>query len=163
MSDSWNPDLHHRFQDEGPFAEPLGLFLDSLESEADLNEIGRLIASERALMHTVAADVGDDVPPSPPQRETFGTDPRIALAASFLPDPENQTESERQFRAMHPMGAELTQECVKMMGESMCTPLFHNQIPATAGCSRRAPTCGASTTCCAPTRTKGSCSRTATR
>ena len=70
-----------------------------------------------------------------------------------------------------------------MMGESMCTPLFHNQFrvpsyedwvddeadwshvydfhhrqlqhlqcaqpPATAGCSRPAPTCGASTTCCA--------------
>ena len=101
-------------------------------------------------------------PSPPPQRETVGT-PRIALAASFLPDPENETESEQQFRAMHPRGAELTQECVTMMGGSMCTPLLHNQTPATAGCSRRAPTCGASTACCAPTRTQGSCSPTATR
>jgi len=162
---------------DGPFVEPLALFLDSLEREADLNEIGRLIASERALMHTVnrlgyvedrtrfpaiadekivapvfiigfprtGSTILHDIlsqdpdtrspltwetmfPSPPPQRDTFGTDPRIALAASFLPDPENETESERQFRAMHPMGAELTQECVTMMGESMCTPLFHNQF-----------------------------------
>ena len=26
------------------------------------------------------------------------------------------------------MGAELSQECVTMMGEAMCTPLFHNQF-----------------------------------
>ena len=71
-------------------------------------------------------------PSPPPQRETVGT-PRIALAASFPPDPENEAEPERQFRAMHPMGAELTQECVTMMGESMCTPLFHNQPPRPLG------------------------------
>ena len=65
-------------------------------------------------------------PPPRPQRETFAV-PRIALAASFPPDPENETESERQFRAVHPMGAELAQECVTMMGESMSTPLFHNK------------------------------------
>jgi hypothetical protein len=29
---------------------------------------------------------------------------------------------------MHPMGAQLSQECVVMMGEAMCTPLFHNQF-----------------------------------
>ena len=29
---------------------------------------------------------------------------------------------------MHPMGAELSQECVVMMGDAMCTPLFHNQF-----------------------------------
>ncbi len=38
---------------DGPFVEPLALFLESLEREARLNEIGRLIASERALGHTV--------------------------------------------------------------------------------------------------------------
>jgi Sulfotransferase family len=33
---------------------------------------------------------------------------------------------------MHPMGATLSQECVTMMGEAMCTPLFHCQfrVPA---------------------------------
>src|SRR6476620_3732623 len=38
---------------DGPFLEPLALFLESLEREARLNDIGRLIASERALGHTV--------------------------------------------------------------------------------------------------------------
>jgi hypothetical protein len=29
---------------------------------------------------------------------------------------------------MHPMGAQLSQECVVMMGDTMSTPLFHNQF-----------------------------------
>ncbi len=64
----------------------------------------------------------------PPEAATFDTDPRIALCASLLPSPETETERDRQFRAMHPMGATLSQECVTMMGEAMCTPLFHNQF-----------------------------------
>jgi hypothetical protein len=32
------------------------------------------------------------------------------------------------FKAMHPMGALLSQECVTMMGDAFCTPLFHNQF-----------------------------------
>ncbi|MBJ7359215.1 sulfotransferase [Nocardioides sp.] len=67
-------------------------------------------------------------PSPPPEAATFGTDPRIALAASLMPTPENETESDRIFRAMHPIGAELTQECVVLMGETMVTPLFHNQF-----------------------------------
>ena len=38
---------------DGPFLEPLALFLESLEQEARLNSIGRLIARERALLHPV--------------------------------------------------------------------------------------------------------------
>jgi hypothetical protein len=38
---------------QGPFLEPLALFLESPEREARLNEVGRLIARERALGHTV--------------------------------------------------------------------------------------------------------------
>src|SRR5258706_7397734 len=38
---------------DGPFLEPLALFLESLEREARLNAIGRLIAPERAVGHTV--------------------------------------------------------------------------------------------------------------
>lgn len=34
---------------DGPFLEPLGLFLYSLEEEASLNELGRSVARERAL------------------------------------------------------------------------------------------------------------------
>ncbi len=162
---------------DGPFVEPLGLFLDSLENEARLNETGRLIARERALLHivnrlnyvndrklypeiaeqkivrpvfiigfprtgtTILHDILAQDPDSrapltwevtfpspPPEASTFHTDPRIALTASMLPTPETETERDRQFKAMHPMGAELSQECVVMMGEAMCTPLFHNQF-----------------------------------
>jgi Sulfotransferase family len=162
---------------DGPFLEPLALFLESLESEARLNELGRLIARERALLHTVnrlhyvndrkrfpaiadeeivapvfivgfprtgttilhdilAQDPDSRAPltwetmfPSPPpDAATFDTDPRIAQCAALLPTPETETERDRKFRAMHPMGATLSQECVILMGEAMCTPLFHNQF-----------------------------------
>jgi hypothetical protein len=162
---------------DGPFVEPLALFLESLEREARLNDIGRLIASERALGHTVNrlgyvndrkqfSAIADEkivapvfiigfprtgttilhdilaqdpdsrapltwetmFPSPPPEAATFDTDPRIALCASFLPTPESETDRDRRFKAMHPMGATLSQECVTMMGEAMCTPLFHNQF-----------------------------------
>ena len=162
---------------DGPFLEPLALFVDSLESEARLNDMGRLIARERALLHivnrlnyvndrkqfpeiseqkivkpvfiigfprtgtTILHDILAQDPDSrapltwetmfpspPPEASTFDTDPRIALCASLLPTPETETERDRQFKAMHPMGATLSQECVTMMGEAMCTPLFHNQF-----------------------------------
>ncbi len=67
-------------------------------------------------------------PSPPPEAASFESDPRIALAESLFPTPENETESDRQFRAMHPMGAQLTQECVVLMGETLITPLFHNQF-----------------------------------
>jgi len=38
---------------KGPFLEPMALFLESLEREARLNGLGRLIARERVLLHTV--------------------------------------------------------------------------------------------------------------
>lgn len=62
-------------------------------------------------------------PSPPPRAETFTTDPRIARCAATMPPIEEQ-----QLKAIHPLGAELTQECVTLMGESMCTPLFHNQF-----------------------------------
>jgi hypothetical protein len=67
-------------------------------------------------------------PSPPPEADTFETDPRIAQAAALLPTPDTETERDRKFKAMHPMGAQLSQECVVMMGEAMCTPLFHNQF-----------------------------------
>jgi Sulfotransferase family len=165
----------------GPFLEPLALFLDSLEREARLNDLGRLIARERALGHTVnrlhfvndrkrfpaiadekivapvfiigfprtgttilhdilAQDPDSRAPltweimfPSPPpDAATADTDPRIARCQATMPTSETETERDRQFKAMHPMGATLSQECVVMMGDAMCTPLFHNQfrVPA---------------------------------
>jgi hypothetical protein len=68
-------------------------------------------------------------PSPPPQTATFGTDPRIpACEASFV----GVRAAIPQFKAMHPMGAQLSQECVTMMGEAMCTPLFHNQFRVNA-------------------------------
>ncbi len=162
---------------DGPFVEPMGLFLDALAREARLNEMGRLIAQERVLgpvvnrlvyvndrkenpaiaderivrpvfiigfprtgttiLHDILAQDPDSrapltwevmFPSPPPDATTAATDPRIARTAALLPNPETETERDRKFRAMHPMGAELTQECVVMMGDAMCTPLFHNQF-----------------------------------
>ncbi len=64
-------------------------------------------------------------PSPPPDAEALHTDPRIAACAATFPGVELQIPA---FKAMHPMGAELSQECVTMMGEAMCTPLFHNQF-----------------------------------
>ena len=44
-------------------------------------------------------------PSPPPEAATFATDPRIALCAAILPTPETETERDRKFKAMHPMGA----------------------------------------------------------
>jgi len=61
----------------------------------------------------------------PPQTATFETDPRIETCeTSFGP----VRAAIPQFKAMHPTGAQLSQECVVMMGDTMSTPLFHNQF-----------------------------------
>jgi hypothetical protein len=158
----------------GPYLEPLGLFVDSLNDEARLNPVGEFIARERILLHTVnrlhyvedrkrhpgIADVEIERPvfiiglprtgttilhdildqdpanrapltwelmfPSPPPTtEEAATDPRIAMCQATIPQGD---ERDVLFKAMHPMGALLSQECVVMMGETMCTPLFHNQF-----------------------------------
>lgn len=64
-------------------------------------------------------------PSPPPNRSTFKTDPRIEKCQATFPDIDQMIP---EFKAMHPMGAELSQECVTLMGEAMCTPLFHNQF-----------------------------------
>ncbi len=161
----------------GPFLEPLQLFVNSLEQDARLNQVGQYIARERALAHIVnrlsyvndrkrfpeiarqkivkpvfiiglgrtgstilhdilAQDPANRAPltwevtfPSPPPRtETFLTDPRIAQCEATFPPMDERRE---KFKAMHPMGAQLSQECVVMMGDAMCTPLFHNQFRVT--------------------------------
>ena len=158
----------------GSFMEGLGRFVDSLATEGQLNDIGRIISNERMLLHTVnrlnyvedrkrfpeiatqeivrpvfiigmprtgttilhdilACDPRSRAPmtwevmfPSPPpEAATFDTDPRIAQCAATMPDRDMQLPG---FDAIHPMGPQLTQECVVLMGETMCTPLFHNQF-----------------------------------
>lgn len=159
---------------DGPYVEPLGIFVASLNDEARLNDVGRFLARERILLHTVnrlhyvedrkrnpgIADVeivkpvfivglprtgttilhdilnqdpGNRAPltwelmfPSPPPTtEDADTDPRIAMCQATIPEGDPHSEL---FKAMHPMGATLSQECVVMWGEAMCTPLFHNQF-----------------------------------
>lgn len=158
----------------GQFREGLERLLDSLDAEARLNDVGRIVASERALVHVVNRlnYVGDRIeipaiaeqrierpvfiigmprtgttilhdilaqdpasrapmtwevtfPSPPPQATTFRTDPRIAAFEATVPARDAQLPG---FDAIHPMGAELSQECVVMMGEAMITPLFHNQF-----------------------------------
>jgi Sulfotransferase family len=158
----------------GPYLEPLARFVDSLNTEAQLNDIGRYVARERVLLHTVnrllytedrkrhpeiarvaiekpvfivglprtgttilhdilAQDPANRAPltwelmfPSPPPTtEDAATDPRIAACQATIPTGDLHSEL---FKAMHPMGALLSQECVVMMGDTMCTPLFHNQF-----------------------------------
>jgi hypothetical protein len=67
-------------------------------------------------------------PSPPPATATFKTDPRIARCEAGFPPLDERRE---KFKAMHPMGAQLSQECVVMMGDTMCTPLFHNQFRVT--------------------------------
>jgi hypothetical protein len=67
-------------------------------------------------------------PSPPPSTASFRTDPRIARCEAGFPPLDERRE---KFKAMHPMGAQLSQECVVMMGDTMCTPLFHNQFRVT--------------------------------
>lgn len=159
---------------DGPFVEPLDRFTDSIEKEASLNPVGRMIAKERILGHAVnrlhyvndrkrfpeiakqeivrpvvivglprtgttilhdilAQDPANRAPmtwevtfPSPPpETATFETDPRIETCEAMFPDIDARQPG---FKAIHPMGARLSQECIVMWGEAMCTPLFHNQF-----------------------------------
>jgi len=64
-------------------------------------------------------------PSPPPEAATANDDPRVAACQATIPSGDLQST---MFKAMHPMGATLSQECVVMMGETMCTPLFHNQF-----------------------------------
>lgn len=154
------------------FFEGLERFCSSLSVDANLNDLGEVVARERAILHTVnrlqyiadrsvfpeietqrierpvfiigmprtgttilhdilAKDSTNRAPltwetmfPSPPPRaETFTSDERIARCAATIPPIDQQ-----QLRAIHPMGSELSQECVTLMGDSMVTPLFHNQF-----------------------------------
>jgi hypothetical protein len=158
----------------GQFVEGLDRFVDSLNRDARLNDVGRFIAEDRILLHvnnrlqyvrdrqrypeiaqvdvvkpvfivglprtgtTILHDILNQDPanrapltwelmfPSPPPEASVGDDdPRVAACQATIPTGDVQST---MFKAMHPMGATLSQECVVMMGETMCTPLFHNQL-----------------------------------
>jgi hypothetical protein len=145
---------------EASWQEGLDRLLDSLEHEADLNELGRTIVegevvgyltnrlqilSYRAEHPEIAgADVVPpivivgqgrtgttilhdllaqdpatrvpltwevDAPVPPPETATFETDPRIATSDESLAMVDLVIPG---FRSMHPMGAQLPQECVRI-------------------------------------------------
>ena len=159
---------------EAQFAEGLRRLCESLEEEARLTPLGRMIASERALLSTVnrlnyiedrrlhpeiaqekivapvvvvgmprtGSTILHDIlaqdqdsrapltwetmfPSPPPEPESFETDPRIEACQATFPGVELQIPA---FKAMHPMGARLSQECVTTMADTMVSPLFHNQF-----------------------------------
>ena len=72
------------------------------------------------------AHVGDHVPVPAAAGRDLHHRPADRHGRRHLPRPEKEQIPE--FKAIHPMGAELSQECVVMMGEAMITPLFHNQF-----------------------------------
>ncbi|MGB0218409.1 MAG: sulfotransferase [Sinimarinibacterium flocculans] len=68
-------------------------------------------------------------PSPPPERASYLSDPRIARCEAIFPAVDALIPG---FKAMHPMGATLSQECVMMMADTMTSALFHNQfrVPA---------------------------------
>ena len=63
-------------------------------------------------------------PSPPPRRESFETDPRIAECDAQFPGVDRLIPG---FKAMHPMGAHLGQECVVLTQHSFASPIFHNE------------------------------------
>jgi hypothetical protein len=162
------------FGDAG-FLEGFRRLLDSLENEAGLNAIGRLIAHTELLRHLenrlmVAADwkrhpdIGDEEivrpifvvglprtgstilhdvmaqdpdnrvpltwechrPSPPPERATYETDPRIAESAAHIARTSDALIPE--FKAIHPMGAQLAQECVMLQAFDFTSIIFAHQF-----------------------------------
>ena len=81
-----------------------------------------LLAQDPASRVPLAWEVDHPVPP--PQTSTYGTDPRIAET--------EQTQAMVDlvipgFRSMHPIGAQLAQECVRITGSSFRSMIFPTQ------------------------------------
>ncbi len=64
-------------------------------------------------------------PSPPPEKATYHSDPRIARCEAIFPMIEKMIPG---FKAMHPMGATLSQECVMMQSDTLTSCLFHNQF-----------------------------------
>ncbi|MBW2390300.1 MAG: sulfotransferase [Deltaproteobacteria bacterium] len=157
------------------FRDGMRRLLDSLEHEARLTAIGRLIAHGEVLRHLenrlrvtadwqrwpemeevkiekpifvvglprtgsttlhdlFAQDPGNRVPltwechrPSPPpERASYASDPRIAACQEHLDITSGALIPE--FKAIHPMGALLAQECVMLQAFDFMSIIFANQF-----------------------------------
>lgn len=65
-----------------------------------------------------------DRPIPPPETATYGTDPRIEMVQMQLDASEMLVPG---FKAMHPMGARLAQECVRITGADFRSMIFPTQ------------------------------------
>ncbi len=82
------------------------------------------------LHHLLAQDPGSRVaqawevmfPSPPPEAGSYGTDPRIAKAARQLAWFDALTP---EFKAIHPLGAQLALECIAIMSPTFLSPRFH--------------------------------------
>ena len=81
-----------------------------------------LLAQDRA--NRVPLTWETDRPLPPPETATFDTDPRIAASQELLEGVELVIPG---FQAMHPMGALLPQECVRMTGGDFRSMIFPTQ------------------------------------
>ncbi len=72
-----------------------------------------------------------DLPFPPPESATYASDPRIAEANKTLAKTDTLIPD---FKRMHPMGAELPQECVRMTAMDFASMIFHTtyRVPSYA-------------------------------
>jgi hypothetical protein len=152
------------------FREPMRVLLDTFETEAELNMLGRVIArtdvvrllqnrlhmtdvlthypeiaegeiprpifivglprTGTTILHELLAqDPGNRVPMTwevmhpwpPPASETYDTDPRIALVERHFSGVDRLIPG---FKSMHPMGAQLPQECVALTAHDFASMVF---------------------------------------
>ena len=152
------------------FREPFRVLLDSFETEAELNMLGRVIArtdivrllenrlhmadvldhhpeigageirqpvfivgqprTGTTILHELLAqDPENRVPMTwevmhpwpPPERDTYETDPRIAIVEKHFAGVDRLIPG---FKRMHPMGARLPQECVALTAHDFASMLF---------------------------------------
>lgn len=68
-------------------------------------------------------------PSPPPERAHFETDARIETCERQFAGVDRLIPG---FKAMHPMGARLAQECVVLSQHSFCSPIFHNEFRVTS-------------------------------
>jgi hypothetical protein len=66
-----------------------------------------------------------DRPCPPPETATYETDPRIAEVEATI---EAANEAHPEFKAMHPSGARLAQECIRMTGGEFASLIFLSQF-----------------------------------
>lgn len=66
-----------------------------------------------------------DRPCPPPETATYETDPRIAEVEATI---EAANQAHPEFKAMHPSGARLAQECIRMTGGEFASLIFLSQF-----------------------------------